>query len=48
VIEGNPTAYALYEADPDDQKGWMGEWTYYPSHDLERVLQSGHRGLPAV
>lgn len=49
VIEGNPTAYALYEADqrPDDQKGWMAKWTYYPHRDLERLLQGNYRGLPA-
>lgn len=46
VIEGNPTAYALYEADPDDQKGWMAEWTYYPSRDLDHVLQIAKHGFP--
>jgi hypothetical protein len=48
VIEGNPTAYALYEADPrpSDQKGWMGQWTYYPSRDLDHVLQIAKHGFP--
>lgn len=40
ILIGNPAQFASWLADerPQNEKGWVAQWTYYPDNHLEAAL----------
>lgn len=45
VIDGNPEAFARWEANPSEDKGWYPRWTYRPARKLQLALDYVREGI---